>query len=172
MASATGSSAPTAGSSPSVTPRSTGSLPALGVHVNDIVAIVPTATGKGYWLVGSDGGVFAFGDALFHGSLPGLGAHVSNVVGMASSPTGKRLLARRFRRRVFAFGDALFHGSLPGLGAHVKQRRGDLRHTERQGLLARRCRRRGVQLRRWPRSTSLFRDWGVTVKNIIGLAST
>jgi hypothetical protein len=33
-----------------------------------IVQIVPTSDGKGYWLIGSDGGVFAFGDAPFLGS--------------------------------------------------------------------------------------------------------
>jgi hypothetical protein len=27
-----------------------------------------TPSGKGYWLVASDGGVFTFGDATFHGS--------------------------------------------------------------------------------------------------------
>jgi len=27
-----------------------------------------TPDGHGYWLVGADGGVFAFGDAGFHGS--------------------------------------------------------------------------------------------------------
>jgi hypothetical protein len=27
-----------------------------------------TPTGKGYWFVGADGGIFTFGDALFDGS--------------------------------------------------------------------------------------------------------
>jgi hypothetical protein len=27
-----------------------------------------TSTGKGYWLVASDGGIFTFGDARFYGS--------------------------------------------------------------------------------------------------------
>ena len=27
-----------------------------------------TADGKGYWLVASDGGIFAYGDAAFYGS--------------------------------------------------------------------------------------------------------
>jgi hypothetical protein len=40
--------------------------------VSNVVSIVPTADGGGYWLIGSDGGVFAFGDAGFIGSLPGL----------------------------------------------------------------------------------------------------
>jgi hypothetical protein len=60
-----------------------GSLPAMHISVNNIVSIVPTADGAGYWLIGSDGGVFAFGDAGFVGSLPGLTppVKVSNVVG-------------------------------------------------------------------------------------------
>ena len=29
-----------------------------------------TSTGKGYWLVGADDGVFAFGDAHFFGAAP------------------------------------------------------------------------------------------------------
>ena len=32
-----------------------------------IVGFAPTSSGKGYWLVGTDGGIFAFGDARFHG---------------------------------------------------------------------------------------------------------
>ena len=49
-----------------------GSLPAAGVNVSNINAVVPTPD-EGYWLVGSDGGVFAFGDASEVGSLPELG---------------------------------------------------------------------------------------------------
>jgi hypothetical protein len=30
-----------------------------------------TPDGRGYWLVASDGGVFAFGDATFYGSAGG-----------------------------------------------------------------------------------------------------
>ncbi len=47
-----------------------------------ITAIVATATGKGYWMVGADGGVFAFGDAGFVGSLGG-GNTSSPIVGFA-----------------------------------------------------------------------------------------
>jgi hypothetical protein len=28
-----------------------------------------TQSGKGYWLTAADGGVFAFGDAVFHGAV-------------------------------------------------------------------------------------------------------
>lgn len=34
-----------------------------------ITGIAATPTGKGYWLVGADGGVFAFGDAAFLGNV-------------------------------------------------------------------------------------------------------
>jgi hypothetical protein len=34
-------------------------------------------------MVGSDGGVFAFGDAGFVGSVPGLGVHINNIVAFA-----------------------------------------------------------------------------------------
>ena len=57
-------------------PSSTARCLRLGVHVTDIVGMAAdTATG-GYWLVGSDGGVYAF-DAPFDGSVPGLGQHVT-----------------------------------------------------------------------------------------------
>ena len=54
--------------------------------MTNIVSIVPTPDGGGYWLIGADGGVFAFGDATSQGSLPGVGVHVTNVVGAV--PTG------------------------------------------------------------------------------------
>jgi len=63
-----------------------GSLPGLGVKVNDIVGIIPTTDDLGYWLVGRDGGVFAFGDAGFVGSLPGLGITVNDITGIATPP--------------------------------------------------------------------------------------
>jgi hypothetical protein len=36
-----------------------------------IIGIAATADGKGIWLVASDGGVFAYGDAPFYGSMGG-----------------------------------------------------------------------------------------------------
>ena len=96
-----------------------GSLPGLGVHVNNIVGVVPTADHQGYWMVGSDGGVFAFGDAGFVGSLPGLGVHVKNIVGVVPTADGKGYWMVGSDGGVFAFGDAGFVGSLPGLGVHV-----------------------------------------------------
>jgi hypothetical protein len=60
-----------------------GSLPGLNVHVTNVRGVVATTDGKGYWMVGTDGGVFAFGDAGFVGSIPGLGIHINNIVAFA-----------------------------------------------------------------------------------------
>jgi hypothetical protein len=43
-----------------------------GIHLNQpIVGMAATPDGHGYWLVASDGGIFAFGDATFEGSTGG-----------------------------------------------------------------------------------------------------
>jgi hypothetical protein len=74
-----------------------------------------TSGPHGYWLVGSDGGVFSFGSAQFYGSAANLRLR-SPVVGIA--PTAHRdgywLVASD--GGVFSFGDASFYGSIPGLG--------------------------------------------------------
>ena len=57
-----------------------------------------TPDGRGYWLVASDGGIFAFGDAGFFGSTGALTLN-KPIVGMAATPDGRRLLAGRLRRR-------------------------------------------------------------------------
>ena len=49
-----------------------------------IVGMAATPRGKGYWLVGSDGGVFAFGDAPKDlGTLAGVHLNAS-IVGIGS----------------------------------------------------------------------------------------
>ncbi len=93
-----------------------GSLPGLGIHVNDIVGIVATADDQGYWLVGRDGGIFAFGDATYLGSLPGLGLSVNDIVGISVTPNGKGYWLIGKDGGVYAFGDAPYLGSLPGSG--------------------------------------------------------
>jgi len=96
-----------------------GSLPDIGVHVSDIVGVVPTKDDAGYWMVGADGGAFAFGDAGFVGSLPGVGVHVSDIVAVVPSVDGRGYWLVGSDGGVFAFGDARYVGSLPGLGLHV-----------------------------------------------------
>ena len=83
--------------------------PVVGVTANP-------ATGNGYWVVGADGGVFAYGDAAFRGSVPAMDptAHVADVVGMAATSDGNGYWLVGADGGVFAFGDAGFYGSLPG----------------------------------------------------------
>jgi hypothetical protein len=92
-----------------------------------VVGISPTADLKGYWLVASDGGIFAFGDAGFYGSIPqlgiapagsaGPGAKLNDpVVGMVPSADGGGYFMVASDGGVFAFGDAKFEGSCPGIG--------------------------------------------------------
>jgi hypothetical protein len=89
-----------------------GSLPGLGVHVDDITGIVPTATDTGYFLVGADGGVFAF-HAPFANSLPGLGVHVDDITGIAATADDQGYWLVGANGSVYAFGDARYHGSAP-----------------------------------------------------------
>jgi hypothetical protein len=76
-------------------------------------------TNGGYTMVGSEGGIFAFGNAHYYGSLPGLGIHVSDIVGIIGTHDGGGYTMVGSDGGIFAFGDAQFHGSLPGLGIHV-----------------------------------------------------
>jgi sugar lactone lactonase YvrE len=98
-----------------------GSVPALGVHVTNIVGMATdTATG-GYWLVGSDGGIYAFG-APFDGSVPGLGQHISNIVGIAATADGGGYYLVTSTGAVYAFGDAKYQGganTLPRINAPI-----------------------------------------------------
>jgi hypothetical protein len=80
---------------------------------------MPTSSGKGYWQVASDGGVFSYGDAGFHGSLPGIGIHQTNIMGMARTPDDGGYWLVGTDGGVFSFGDAGFYGSLPGINVHV-----------------------------------------------------
>ncbi len=78
-----------------------------------------TYAGSGYWMVGDDGSVFAFGGAPYEGSLPGLGVRVSNIVSLVPTADSRGYWMIGSDGGVFAFGDAGFVGSLPSLGVHV-----------------------------------------------------
>jgi N-acetylmuramoyl-L-alanine amidase len=69
------------------------------------------ATG-GYWLVASDGGVFAF-NAPFYGSAGGLTLNAP-IVGMAATPDGGGYWLVASDGGIFAYGDARFFGSMGG----------------------------------------------------------
>ncbi len=79
-----------------------------------MVGIASTPDGHGYWMVASDGGVFAFGDAPFEGSMGGKPLNAP-VVAIASTPDGKGYWLVGADGGVFAFGDATFEGSMAGV---------------------------------------------------------
>ena len=87
-----------------------------------------TRDGRGYWVVASDGGLFAFGDAGFYGSTGSLPLN-QPVVGMAATPDGAGywLVASdgghlRLRRRRLLRLDRQ-HASQPTGGGHGRRPR-------------------------------------------------
>ena len=105
-----------------------GSIPGLGLgpagsglrhSLNDpIVGMVPSADGGGYFMVGSDGGVFAFGDARFEGSCPGIGGCAGSAVAVIPDTSGNGYWVLTSTGNVYAFGDAPYLGG-PGHGTVV-----------------------------------------------------
>jgi len=79
-----------------------------------IVGMAQTADGGGYWMVGSDGGIFAFGDAAFYGSTGNLTLN-KPIVGMAATKDGKGYWLVASDGGIFAYGDAAFYGSTGNL---------------------------------------------------------
>src|SRR5581483_10419844 len=78
----------------------------------------PTPCSGGYWLVGSDGGIFSFGNAAFYGSTGSL--HLNKpIVGMTTTPSrhGYRFVASD--GGIFSYGDAPFYGSTGSM--HLNQ---------------------------------------------------
>ncbi len=73
------------------------------------------AVSHGYWLVGSDGGIFAFGSAQFHGSTGNLVLQ-RPVTGITPTTDRDGYWLVATDGGVFAFGDAGFYGSIPGIG--------------------------------------------------------
>jgi len=73
-----------------------------------VMAMAPAADGSGYWLVASDGGIFAF-DVPFYGSM---GATKLNkpISGMVPGRAGYMMVAQD--GGIFSFGNVAFHGSL------------------------------------------------------------
>ena len=91
-----------------------------------IVAAAATPSGKGYWLVGSDGGIFSFGDAVFFGSTGNI--HLNEpVVGIVADPDGAGYWLVASDGGMFAF-NAPFRGSVPSAlatGQHPTDHRRD-----------------------------------------------
>lgn len=103
--------------------RADGTVNSFGAAPQSDVRITPTfpivgadqaGNRAGYWLVASDGGVFAFGDAQFFGST---GATQLNkpIVALVSTPSGSGYWLIASDGGVFAYGDAGFYGSAGSL---------------------------------------------------------
>ncbi len=81
-----------------------------------LAAFAPIPSGRGYILVGTDGGVFTFGEALYFGSLPELGVVPNKpIVAAAVTPSGGGYWLAAADGGIFAFGDALYAGGLGGV---------------------------------------------------------
>jgi putative pyrroloquinoline-quinone binding quinoprotein len=65
---------------------------------------------RGYWLVATDGGIFAHGDAKFFGSTGAIRLN-QPIVGMAATPSGGGYWLVATDGGIFSFGDARFFGS-------------------------------------------------------------
>jgi hypothetical protein len=78
-----------------------------------IVGMVPSSNGGGYFMVGSDGGVFAFGDAKFEGSCPGIGGCSGAAVTVMPDATGNGYWLVTATGHIYTFGDAAYYGA-PG----------------------------------------------------------
>jgi hypothetical protein len=100
-----------------------GSMPALGFapagtngakHLSaPIVAMVPSFDDQGYFLVGADGGVFAFGDAKFAGSCPQIGSCSGVAVSVMPDASGQGYWLVTKTGNVYSFGNAIDYGA-PG----------------------------------------------------------
>ena len=102
---------PTAASSPTATPASTGARAAWGLGNAPIVGMASTHDGKGNWLVAADGGVFTFGDANFYGSASSSDLPDA-AVGMVASPDGGAWFIATENGVVLPYGDAQAFGGL------------------------------------------------------------
>ncbi len=102
-----------------------GSVPGLGLHPAGsglpnslnapIVGMVPSIDDNGYFMVASDGGVFAFGDAHFAGSCPGIGGCAGAAVAVMPDQSGNGYWLVTATGNVYPFGDARNLGG-PGYG--------------------------------------------------------
>ena len=74
-----------------------------------IVGIAATGSGRGYWLVAADGGIFNFGDASFKGSAGSSRLNNPIVAITSGSSGGYRIVASD--GGIFSYG-ATYYGSL------------------------------------------------------------
>jgi hypothetical protein len=85
-------------------------------RVSGVVVAKPKLS-SGYWLAGSDGGVFAFGAPFYGSAAPFHPAEP--IVGISSTPNGEGYWLAASDGGVFSFGNAQFYGSLPSTNPGV-----------------------------------------------------
>jgi hypothetical protein len=106
-----------------------GSIPGLGLHPAGsglpnsldapIVGMVPSNDDGGYFMVASDGGVFAFGDAHFAGSCPGIGGCSGAAVAVMPDASGNGYWLVTQTGSIYTFGDASYYGAPGNTGSPV-----------------------------------------------------
>ncbi|MCL5886473.1 MAG: CHAP domain-containing protein, partial [Actinobacteria bacterium] len=81
-----------------------------------IVGMAITPDGNGYYLVGANGSIYTFGNAVYYGSL---GAYTigsaqvpAPIVGMAITPDGNGYYLVGANGSIYTFGNAVYYGSL------------------------------------------------------------
>ena len=151
-----------------------GSIPGLGLHPAGsglpnslnapIVGMVPSNDDGGYFMVASDGGVFAFGDAHFAGSCPGIGGCSGAAVAVMPDASGNGYWLVTKTGTVYTFGDASYYGAPGNTGSPVTSavRTPDgggywVLIGQRHGLQLRRCRELRGRRRRLRRLQSRHR---------------
>jgi hypothetical protein len=84
--------------------------PTHSTGTGTIQRLNPPPPYKGYWMVASDGGIFAFGTTHFLGSTGNVPL-VKPIVGMTATPKGDGYWLVASDGGIFAFGKAHFYGS-------------------------------------------------------------
>ena len=90
--------------------RFEGSCPGIGGCNGAAVAVVPDASGNGYWVMTSTGSVYTFGDAANHGAP---GPQSTGVTSAVATANGGGYWILDGAGQVFPFGNAAGMGSLP-----------------------------------------------------------
>lgn len=81
---------------------------------NPAVEVVGAPSGAGYYILASDGAVFAYGDAVFRGGRGGDDVENAPFVTMKLTPSGEGYWLVGADGGIFAYGDAKFFGSMGG----------------------------------------------------------